>query len=105
MHHLWDNDQEGRYMAQQPETLANYIKETRKERGYSLRELKRISGVHNATIQRIEDGFIAVPSPNVLIALADALELDLITALRLVTPYRNIYERIVTALREGGSCK
>lgn len=90
-------------MTSQPETLANYIKAARKEKGYSLRELKRISGVHNATIQRIEDGFIAVPSPDVLIALTDALELDLIVALRLVTPYRNIYQRIVATIREADS--
>jgi transcriptional regulator with XRE-family HTH domain len=89
-------------MVSAPDSLANYIKSARRERGYSLRDLKRVSGVHNATIQRIEGGFIAVPSPDVLIALVDALDLDLITALKLIPAYRNMLKRIVSAIREGG---
>jgi hypothetical protein len=52
--------------------------------------------VSNSTIKRLEEGFIAVPTPDVLLALVDALELDLITAMRLVGPYRRLYERITT---------
>jgi transcriptional regulator with XRE-family HTH domain len=85
-----------------PESFGAYMKAARLNRGESLRQLERRCDVPNPTISRIEDGLIAVPSPDVLIALVDALDLNVITAVKLVPAYRNIYERIMAANREGG---
>ena len=85
-----------------PESFGAYAKAARLNRGESLRQLEKRCGVPNSTISRIEDGIFAVPSADVLIALVDALELDVIAAVKLVPAYRSLYERIVTAIREGG---
>ena len=84
-----------------PETFGAYIKAAREQRGESLRQLEKRCGVNNATISRMEDGLIAVPTPDLLIALVDTLELDLITAIKLIQSYRRMYERIVTAIQKG----
>jgi transcriptional regulator with XRE-family HTH domain len=67
-----------------------------------LRQLESRCGIPNPTLSRIEDGGIAVPSPDVLIRLVDALDLDIIAAVKLVPAYRNLCERIVIAATEGG---
>lgn len=85
-----------------PESFGAYVKAARRNRSESLRQLESRCGVPNSTISRVEDGIFAVPSPDVLIALVDALDLDVITAVKLVPAYRNLYERIVTAIRKGG---
>jgi transcriptional regulator with XRE-family HTH domain len=79
-------------------TFGEYVMREREQRGYSAGQLGKRVGVATATITRIESGFIAVPTPEVLIALVDALELDMITAVMLVEPYRRLYERILTAV-------
>lgn len=84
-----------------PESFGAYIKEARLKRGESLRQLENRCGVSNATISRLEDGIITVPTPDYLIALADALELNLITAIKLIESYRRMYERIVTETQKG----
>jgi transcriptional regulator with XRE-family HTH domain len=67
----------GKHMGK-PECFGAYMKAARLNRGESLRQLAKRCGVPNPTISRIEDGLIAVPSPDVLIAFVDALDLDLI---------------------------
>lgn len=47
--------------------------ERRREKGYSLRQLARISGVSRSTIERLETGYIP-KSLKELEQLADALE-------------------------------
>lgn len=54
-----------------------YIRQARQERGLSSRALARAVGVNDATIVRIEQGAIEAPRPNVLSAIARALELPL----------------------------
>lgn len=86
---------------EKPKSFGAYVKSARQNRGESLRQLETRCGVPNSTISRVEDGIFAVPSADVLIALVDALDLDVITAVKLVPAYRNLYERIVTATLKG----
>jgi len=81
------------------ESFGAYVKTARQNRGESLRQLESRCGVSNSTISRVEDGIFAVPSPDVLIALVDALELDVVTAVKLVPVYRNLYERVAASIR------
>lgn len=87
---------------EKPGSFGAYMKAARLNRGESLRRLEKRCGVPNSTISRVEDGIFAVPSPDVLIALVDALDLNVITAVKLVPAYRNLYERIVTAIQKDG---
>ena len=54
-----------------------YIRQARQAKGLSSRALARAVGVNDATIVRIEQGAIEAPRPNVLSAIARALELPL----------------------------
>ena len=54
-----------------------YIRQARQQQGLSSRALARVVGVNDATIVRIEQGAIEAPRPNVLSAIARALELPL----------------------------
>jgi transcriptional regulator with XRE-family HTH domain len=84
-----------------PPTFGAYVKQARQQRGDSLRGLEQRCGIHNATIKRVEDGFIAVPTPTILLGLVDALDLNLVTALKLVDSYRALYDRIMDATQKG----
>lgn len=53
--------------------FAEYLKNLRREKGLSLRELAERSGVSNAYISQIERGKRGVPSPDVLEKLAAGL--------------------------------
>lgn len=63
--------------------LGQRLSLARAERGWSLRELSRRTGVHNAHLSQIETGGIVSPDPNVLWALSDALGVDYGELLRL----------------------
>ena len=54
-------------------SLGNYIREKRKEKDWSQRDLSAASGISNAEISRLEDGKRKEPSPTVLKAIAKAL--------------------------------
>lgn len=88
---------------EKPETFGDYMKAKRLERKESLRQLEKRCGVPNATLSRIEDRIIAVPTPDRLMTLIDALELDLITAIKLIPSYRRMHERIVAEIQKGVS--
>lgn len=79
-----------------PKTFGQYITMAREAKGYSDRELGRRVGAAHTTIGRIENG--SIPEPDLFLSLIDTLDLDVITAIRLVAPYRRIYQRIITAL-------
>jgi len=79
-----------------PESFAHYVSTARQTKGYSDRQLGKLIGVAHTTIGRIENG--STPEPALFISLIDALDLDVITAVTLVEPYRRIYQRIMTAL-------
>lgn len=53
----------------------NNLKQIRYERGISLRELSRCSGVDYTTISRIEN-FYSVPSQTTMILIARGLKMD-----------------------------
>ena len=46
-------------------TLGERIKEKRKEKGYSLRELARIMEYHHSTIGKIENGLVDLPQSRI----------------------------------------
>lgn len=57
-------------------TLEEYLIKTRKERGYSQRDLAEKSNVSPAEISRVESGKRQKPAPAVLQALAEALDVN-----------------------------
>jgi len=63
--------------------LGRKLAEARKERKWSLREVERRTGIHNAHISQIETGGIERPAPNVLWALASVYQLDLRELMRM----------------------
>jgi transcriptional regulator with XRE-family HTH domain len=79
-----------------PKTFGQYVKTIREQRGMSGRQLAKQAKVANTTIMDIEKG--STPQPELFVSLIDTLELNAITAVKLLEPYRNIYERIITAL-------
>lgn len=77
-------------------TFGDYLREHREARGYSAREVARRIDVAVTTITRIEDGSRLIPNPDLFLALVDVLELDLVTAVTLLAPYRRLWERLKT---------
>jgi transcriptional regulator with XRE-family HTH domain len=63
--------------------LGDMLAATRKEKHWSLREVERRTGIHNAHLSQIETGAIERPAPNMLWALAEVYGLDLQDLLRL----------------------
>ncbi len=61
---------------QAPETLGVYIQQARERAGLSLRNLEAITGISRPMLNRLEHDQIDNPSPDVLLRLAEALELD-----------------------------
>lgn len=57
--------------------IGELLKQQRLERGWSLRDLEKASGIDNAAIYRIEQGKTKDPSLEKLRAMATALELSL----------------------------
>ena len=86
---------------EQPKTFGEYVRATRIERGETLRQLESRCGIPNPTLSRIEDGGIAMPTPDRFMLLVDALELNLITAIKLIPAYRRMYERIIATIQTG----
>ena len=58
-------------------TLGPHLKAARKQRGWTLREAERRSGVPNAHISQVETGTIKQPGTGLLIRLASAYEIPL----------------------------
>jgi len=79
-----------------PKAFGQYITMAREVKGYSDRELGKRVGAAHTTIGRIENG--GIPKPGLFLSLIDALDLDVITAVTLIEPYRRIYQRIMAAL-------
>lgn len=83
---------------QKPATFGDYVTAKREHEGYSRKGLARQLGVELTTISRIENG--STPGIDLFLGLVDALHLDLIAAVKLVEPYRRLYQRIIAA-QEG----
>ncbi len=90
-------------MPQQPDerqqwaSFGAYVASVRAERGYSVRELGKRAGLAPSTVKRTEDGYNQHPTPDVFLALVDALSLDLSTSVELVEPYRRLWQRFTAA--------
>jgi transcriptional regulator with XRE-family HTH domain len=81
-----------------PETFGQYLTAALQQKGYSERHLATLVGVANSTIVRIKKG--SIPEPDLFISIIDALDLDVITAVKLVEPYRRLHDRIIAAAEE-----
>lgn len=81
-----------------PASFGEYVMQGRNRKSISAKKLAGQLGVALSTITRIEHG--SIPEPDLFISIVDALDLDIITAVNLITPYRRIYQRIVTALED-----
>ncbi|KDA44509.1 helix-turn-helix domain-containing protein [Frankia sp. BMG5.23] len=85
-----------------PESLGQYIRRVRRDRGLSGVQLAGLVGVHPSNISRIESGETATPTPDLLRRIAAALDLDLAELLAylgltvpLTTPPLHIYLRTI----------
>ncbi len=58
-------------------SLSDYIREMRKRKDWSQRDLATASGISNAEISRIESGKRKEPSPSVLKAISKALDVSM----------------------------
>jgi transcriptional regulator with XRE-family HTH domain len=85
-----------------PKTFGEYVTMAREEQGISAKKLAKRLGRHPTTLGRVESGFIAVPTPDYFMDLVDALNLDIVTAVNLLKPYRRIYDSILNAVQKGG---
>lgn len=77
--------------------LGNFIKEKRAARELSIRKLAELAGISHTEIKRIEDGVRKQPSPQVLRAIAEALNIsydDIMTSAGYIDSPANI---LVTA--------
>lgn len=79
-----------------PESFGDYVRLMREQRGMSGRELAKRVEVVNTTIIGVENG--NMPKVDLFVKLVDALELDAITAVNFLAPYRRLYEQITTHL-------
>ncbi|MDQ6613304.1 MAG: helix-turn-helix domain-containing protein [Actinomycetota bacterium] len=66
-----------------PETLGQVLAEGRSNKGLSLREVERVTGINNAHLSQIEKGHITQPAANVLWVLAGVYDLEYAKLLRL----------------------
>ncbi len=63
--------------------MAGTLRDAREKRGWSLREVQRQTGIHNAHLSQIENATITRPDHNVLFALANVYELNYDKLLRM----------------------
>ncbi|MGQ0717552.1 MAG: helix-turn-helix domain-containing protein [Pseudonocardiales bacterium] len=82
-----------------PETFGEYVTAAREQKNISTKKLAKQLGKHTTTLGRVESGFIAVPTPDFFMDLVDALNLDIVTAMNLLEPYRRIYDGVANATR------
>jgi transcriptional regulator with XRE-family HTH domain len=86
-----------------PRTFGEYVTMAREQQGISAKKLAKQLGKHPTTLGRVESGFIAVPTPDYFMDIVDALDLDIITAVHLLEPYRRIHDCIINTIQKGGN--
>ena len=79
-------------------TLGEYLKITRIRHGYSLQHVEDLTGLEASTIKRIEDGTHATPSPETLLALADAFGLPVGALAEFIDSYRHLIHASLPAM-------
>lgn len=65
-----------RNAAQTPSTLGELVRQARERAGLSLRNLEAVTGIPRATLNRLELDHVDHPSPDTLLRVAEALELN-----------------------------
>lgn len=71
-------------------SFGEYVALVRKQNGYSVNQLAAHLGVHSSTISRLENGLRPLPGPGLVLDLINDLNLDPITAVGLLEPYRRL---------------
>ena len=84
-------------------SLSDYIREMRKRKDWSQRDLATASGISNAEISRIESGKRKEPSPSVLKAIASALNVPVEEVLQQAGVIERGKTAVDEALKEVGS--
>lgn len=84
----------------QPLTFGDYIREAREHHGYSAHDLAALTGVAPSTIARIEYNTITTPGPDLVLALIENLDLDSVTAVGLLEPYRRLTQESLPNLSD-----
>lgn len=64
-------------------TLGGYLRAARENKGYSLRDVQRETGISNAYLSQIESGKIVQPSPSLLFKLSRVYEVPYSTLMTL----------------------
>jgi transcriptional regulator with XRE-family HTH domain len=59
-----------------PSTLGEYLQAEREKAGLSQRQLAKLAGLHYSYLARLESGENDHPSPEMVLRIADVLELD-----------------------------
>ena len=88
-------------MSERP-ALGSVLREARRERGLSLRDVERRTGIGNAHLSQLETGTIARPEPALIWDLAVLYDLDFTELLELAGHGRGPGERMTVALRALG---
>ena len=63
--------------------VGDLLREERQRRGWTLRDVERRTGIHNAHLSQIEQGAIARPAPNMLFTLSALYDLPYERLMRL----------------------
>jgi transcriptional regulator with XRE-family HTH domain len=71
-------------------SFGEYVALVREQHGYSIRQLAAHLGVAPSTISRLEDGSRPLPHPDLVLDLIKNLNLDPVTAVGLLEPYRRL---------------
>jgi transcriptional regulator with XRE-family HTH domain len=58
------------------QTLGEVLAAAREKKGFTLREVEKITGINNAHLSQIEKGTISRPAPAILWELSKAYDLD-----------------------------
>jgi len=62
---------------EQAKRLGTYLRETRRAKGLSVRQLGDLTDINDATIVRFENGSFTAPAPDELARIAEALDLPI----------------------------
>jgi transcriptional regulator with XRE-family HTH domain len=79
-------------------SFGEYVTLVREQHGYSIRQLAAHLGVAPSTISRLEDGSRPLPHPDLVLDLIKNLNLDAVTAVGLLEPYRRLTQACLPGL-------
>jgi transcriptional regulator with XRE-family HTH domain len=83
-------------------SFGHYVTVAREQHGYSMRHLATRIGVAPSVISRLEDRIPRLPHPDLVLALADHLGLDMTIALSLLPPYQRLCQAAHHATSDTG---